>query len=185
MPKRERTDDDGGASNAPALPDPQAPAPNIAPELGFTAQDLIEQQEQMEAAASEAYPFQITHCTHALGPIRQPVYACRTCGGGGVCAACSVACHGDHDLVELFHKRHFRCDCGTPSLYRTRRDRTDTGYPADATPCALRKHETNKGWDVPNENAYSHNFAGHFCVCERGKTYDPETEEEARIGWLT
>ncbi|WFC96624.1 RING-type E3 ubiquitin transferase [Malassezia brasiliensis] len=177
MAKRARTDEATQDASA-SLPDPQAPAPNLAPELGFTAQDLIQQQEQLEADANAAYPFQLDTCTHALGPIRQPVYACRTCGGGGVCAACSVMCHGEHELVELFHKRDFRCDCGTPSLYRERTDLTDTDRPRDAQPCALRKHEPNKGWDEPNHNKYTHNFQGHFCICERGKSYDPQTEEE-------
>lgn len=177
MTKRARTDE-ATRDASPSLPDPQAPAPNIAPELGFTAQDLIQQQEQLEADANAAYPFQLDTCTHALGPIRQPVYACRTCGGGGVCAACSVMCHGEHELVELFHKRDFRCDCGTPSLYRERTDLTDTDRPRDAQPCALRKNEPNKGWDEPNHNKYTHNFQGHFCICERGKSYDPQTEEE-------
>ncbi|WFD03438.1 RING-type E3 ubiquitin transferase [Malassezia obtusa] len=179
MAKRGRTDD-AAADAARALPDPQAPAPNLAPELGFTAQDLIDQQEQLEAEAEAAFPFQVERCTHALGALRQPVYACRTCGGGGVCAACSIMCHGDHELVELFHKRNFRCDCGTPSLYRERRDVDASGVPRDAKPCALRKHEASRGWDAPNDNAYSQNFQGRFCICERGKSYDAATEEEVR-----
>ena len=43
MTKRARTDE-ATRDASPSLPDPQAPAPNIAPELGFTAQDLIQQQ---------------------------------------------------------------------------------------------------------------------------------------------
>lgn len=170
------------SSSPPVLPDPNKEAPLLDTERGFTAQDLIEQQERLEAQANEAIPFRFDECTFARGYIRQPVFACKTCGHGGICAGCSVTCHGDHELVELFHRRHFRCDCGTPNLYRLCPDtphKRDTGYPADARPCQLRSKDVNKGWDVPNdENVYTHNFEGAFCRCERGKTYDPDTEDE-------
>ena len=165
------------------LPDPALPAPSLDDGQGFTAQDLIDQQARMEQQATEAIPFRFDECTHARGYLRQPVYACRTCGGGGVCAACSVACHGDHELVELFHRRHFRCDCGTPSLYREREEDSAhmraTGFPSDAKPCSLRARTAARGWDEPNdENTYTRNFRGQFCHCVRGEHYDAETEEE-------
>lgn len=56
---------------------------------------------------------------------RQALYSCLTClpdskddfrKGAGVCLACSYACHENHELVELYTKRNFRCDCGTPKL---------------------------------------------------------------------
>lgn len=56
---------------------------------------------------------------------RQALYSCLTClpeakddcqKGGGVCLACSYACHENHELVELYTKRNFRCDCGTPKM---------------------------------------------------------------------
>lgn len=98
------------------------------------------------------------------------MYACRTCGNGGVCAHCSLGCHAEHDLVELFHRRNFRCDCGTPSLARLQ--------PAhEVSPCSLR----SPGLAPPNDNRYTHNFEGAFCYCDKGKTYDPELEEEARF----
>ena len=169
------------------LPDPAEPAPNLSPERGFTAQDLIDQQTRLEAQANEAIPFRFDECTYSLGYIRQPVYACRTCGGGGVCAGCSVACHGDHELVELFHRRHFRCDCGTPNLYRKRKHETmaTTGFPRGAQPCKLRARDAHGGFDVANdENRYTRNFDGHFCVCERGEHYDPERENETMFQCL-
>ncbi|WFD00539.1 RING-type E3 ubiquitin transferase [Malassezia yamatoensis] len=174
--KRTRTDEDA-SSNLIELPDPQAPAPNLAPELGFTAQDLIDQQEQLESEAASRYPFQIDTCTYSLGAIRQPIYSCQTCGGGGVCSGCSVVCHGDHKLIELFHKRDFRCDCGTPSI-NLQSNQEDVWPPEQIHPCLLRKNELNRGIDPENDNSYSHNFQGHFCCCERGKSYDPQTEEE-------
>lgn len=52
-----------------------------------------------------------------LGYIKQPLYGCLTClNNGAVCAACSISCHGEHQLVELFNRRDFRCDCGTERL---------------------------------------------------------------------
>ncbi|TKY85382.1 hypothetical protein EX895_005544 [Sporisorium graminicola] len=167
------------------LPDPSLPAPNLGEdEVGFTAADLIAQQSRLEAQANEAIPFQFDTCTHERGYIRQPVYACKTCGGGGVCAGCSVSCHAEHELVELFNKRKFRCDCGTPNLYRQHepnralqctRITEQLVYPEGAQPCSLRK----PGYSPQNDaNAYNHNFDGEFCYCERGKTYDPEKEDE-------
>ncbi|KAJ1023966.1 hypothetical protein NDA13_004797 [Ustilago tritici] len=170
---------------AAQLPDPSLPAPNLGEDdQGFTAVDLIAQQAKLEAQANEAIPFQFDTCTHDKGYIRQPVYACKTCGGGGVCAGCSVSCHAEHELVELFNKRKFRCDCGTPNLYRQREPNSASHcthlteeliYPKDAKPCTLRQ----PGFDSQNDaNAYNHNFEGGFCYCERGKTYDPEKEDE-------
>ena len=49
---------------------------------------------------------------------RQPLYSCLTCipaasaSPAGMCLACSYHCHEGHDLVELYTKRDFRCDCG-------------------------------------------------------------------------
>ena len=54
---------------------------------------------------------------------RQPLYACLTCLPvnpdpsstpvvAGVCLACSYNCHEGCQLVELYTKRNFRCDCG-------------------------------------------------------------------------
>lgn len=173
------------SSSSAQLPDPSLPAPNLGEdEVGFTAADLIAQQSKLEAQANEAIPFQFDTCTHERGYIRQPVYSCKTCGGGGVCAGCSVSCHAEHELVELFNKRKFRCDCGTPNLYRQRepnqagcstRLAEQLSYPEDAKPCTLRK----PGFDPQNDtNSYNHNFDGSFCYCERGKTYDPEKEDE-------
>lgn len=70
------------------------------------------------------------------GYLKQPVYACSTClNSSGVCAGCSIACHGyvptpsqtektgadevgvrEHELHELFNRRDFRCDCGTSRM---------------------------------------------------------------------
>ncbi|KAI1283863.1 putative zinc finger in N-recognin-domain-containing protein [Xylaria sp. FL0933] len=134
-----------------------------------TAADFIRDQMQLEADAREALPYSIKNCTKPLGPLRQNVYACLTCNPppaspdapfntGGICYSCSVQCHGEHELVEIFHKRSFTCDCGTT---RFRPDQ----------PCTLRIHpDTNTRGDVHSElpepnNKYNQNFRNRFCSC--------------------
>ncbi|KAI0536428.1 hypothetical protein GGR58DRAFT_394383 [Xylaria digitata] len=134
-----------------------------------TAADFIRDQMQLEADAREALPYSIKNCTGPLGPLRQNVYACLTCNPppgnpddpfnpAGVCYSCSVQCHGDHELVEIFQKRNFTCDCGT------------TRFKPDQ-PCTLRVNpDTNTRGDVhsgrpdPN-NKYNQNFRNRFCSC--------------------
>nr|CCA24183.1 conserved hypothetical protein [Albugo laibachii Nc14]CCA26550.1 conserved hypothetical protein [Albugo laibachii Nc14] len=94
-----------------------------------------------------------TSCTYSAGYIRQPIYACVTCtssgsGISGVCLACSYRCHQEHELIELYTKRDFRCDCGNSCF---------------SSPCSLLpiKDSTN------DRNAYSQNFEGKYCVCHR------------------
>ncbi|KPM35985.1 hypothetical protein AK830_g10579 [Neonectria ditissima] len=140
-----------------------------------TAAEFIRSQELLEADAREALPFSIEHCTNILGPLRQNVFACLTCSPppakagddwtpAGVCYACSVQCHGEHTLVEIFQKRNFTCDCGTTRIPAT-------------SPCALRTNETtNTRGGVHSEepdanNKYNHNFRNRFCGCECD--YDP------------
>ncbi|KAK9479330.1 putative zinc finger in N-recognin-domain-containing protein [Lipomyces japonicus] len=134
----------------------------------ITALDYIESHEKLEHDAREALPYDPTHCTYFDGPLRQPVYACLTCirkgkekRSSGVCYSCSIQCHSDHELVELFNKRNFTCDCGT------------TRMPAFGG-CNLRKNFTNL--DIPSStNRYCHNFDGKFCACDL--PYDPENEK--------
>ena len=141
-----------------------------------TAQDYIASQLSLEADAREALPYQFDTCTKPLGPLRQSVYACLTCTPppasphqhytpAGVCYSCSISCHGEHNLVELFTKRDFVCDCGTTRLANS------------GTPCTLRSNEAAgvKG-EAPREgNKYNQNFQGKFCGC--GEEYDPEKEK--------
>lgn len=117
----------------------------------------------------------IETCTKILGPLRQNVFACLTCSPpptsasdswtpAGVCYACSVQCHGEHNLVEIFQKRNFTCDCGTKRIPST-------------SPCSLRTNvETNTRGGVHSEepdvnNKYNQNFKNRFCGCECD--YDP------------
>lgn len=117
----------------------------------------------------------IDTCTKILGPLRQNVFACLTCNPppaspaqlwtpAGVCYACSIQCHGEHTLVEIFQKRNFTCDCGTTRIPST-------------SPCSLRtNNETNTKGGVHSEepdanNKYNQNFQNKFCGC--GGDYDP------------
>ncbi|OAA61879.1 metaphase-anaphase transition protein [Niveomyces insectorum RCEF 264] len=155
---------------------PSSSQDSVQSEGSHTALDIIREQMQLEADAREALPYSIEHCTKPLGRLRQSVFACLTCNpppadpaapypnSAGVCYACSVQCHGDHTLVELFTKRQFTCDCGT------------TRFPI-ASPCKLRINAaTNTRGDVHSEapdpgNFYNHNFRNRFCGC--ACDYDP------------
>lgn len=111
--------------------------------------------------------------------MRQSIFSCLTCNPppassdnnphpAALCYSCSISCHGEHDLVELFTKRDIVCDCGTSRL------------PASA-PCTLRLNPSTgqKGQvsgETPREgNKYNHNYAGKFCAC--GEVYDPAKEK--------
>ncbi|KAK8079149.1 hypothetical protein PG994_002956 [Apiospora phragmitis] len=136
-----------------------------------TAAEFLRDQMQLEADAREALPYSIENCTKELGNLRQSVFACLTCHPppanpddatahtpAGVCYACSVQCHGEHELVEIFQKRNFTCDCGT------------TRFAADQ-PCTLRLNSaTNTKGGVHSEpadpdNNYNQNFRNRFCSC--------------------
>ncbi|KAH8687494.1 putative zinc finger in N-recognin-domain-containing protein [Tricladium varicosporioides] len=135
-----------------------------------TAAEFIDNQLQLEADAREALPYKFDNCTKTLGKLRQVLFSCLTCNPppakptdpynpAGVCYSCSIQCHGDHTLVELFNKRDFVCDCGTTRLPTT-------------APCTLRIHpETNTQGGVHSEapeinNKYNQNFQNRFCGCE-------------------
>ncbi|KAK4498578.1 hypothetical protein PRZ48_011236 [Zasmidium cellare] len=149
-------------------------------ETSQTAQDYIASQLSLEADAREALPYQFDTCTKPLGPLRQSVYACLTCTPppasphqqftpAGVCYSCSISCHGEHTLVEIFTKRDFVCDCGTTRLSTS------------GTPCSLRLNAATgskggvTGEEARDGNKYNHNFQGKFCGC--GEEYDPEKEK--------
>ncbi|KAI0635177.1 hypothetical protein C8Q77DRAFT_1053681 [Trametes polyzona] len=131
---------------------------------------VLESQATLLQEAALALPHQFSQCTYSLGHIRQAVYLCLTCTRAspsspprGICSACSIACHTDHEQLELFPKRSFRCDCPTRAL---------------SHPCTL---HTNL--EEPNEkNVYGRNFQGIFCRC--GRPYDAEKERETMIQCL-
>lgn len=105
-------------------------------------------------------------CTYTKGYMkRQAIFSCLTCtpdGNAGVCTACSLSCHDGHEIVELWTKRNFRCDCGNSKFGEF-----------------FCKLFANK--EVENiDNAYNHNFKGAYCSC--GRPYpDPEAEEQVEM----
>ncbi|KAE8452756.1 hypothetical protein EG329_013028 [Mollisiaceae sp. DMI_Dod_QoI] len=144
-----------------------------------TAAEFIDSQLQLEAEAREALPYKFENCTKNIGKLRQVLFSCLTCNPppsnpsdpytpAGVCYSCSIQCHGEHTLVELFNKRQFVCDCGTTRLPAT-------------SPCAIRMNpETNTKGGVHSEepapdNKYNHNFRNSFCACECD--YDPHQQK--------
>jgi E3 ubiquitin-protein ligase UBR7 len=119
------------------------------------------------------------HCTQPLGSIRQNVYSCITCNPppenpedpynpAGICYSCSIACHGEHTLVELFARRNFTCDCGTTRL-------------PDDSPCTLRIDPATgvkgpvHGQEPAKDNIYNQNYRNRFCGC--GEWYDAEKQK--------
>ncbi|KAE8150244.1 putative zinc finger in N-recognin-domain-containing protein [Aspergillus avenaceus] len=143
-----------------------------------TAKEFIESQMKLEADAREILPYSFDSCTQALGPLRQSLFACLTCNppsetpdapytAAGVCYSCSIACHGEHTLVELFNKRNFVCDCGTTRVPST-------------SPCTLRSDPKTGAKGVHSEtphpgNSYNHNFQNKFCGC--AEDYNAEEEK--------
>lgn len=95
---------------------------------------------------------------------RQALYACLTCSPEatknnftkciGICLACSNNCHEKHELVELYTKRNFHCDCGIKE---------------GSVPCQLDPTKSKQ----PNTNSYNQNFTGAYCLCHRPYP-DPE-----------
>ncbi|KAJ5793459.1 hypothetical protein N7457_000058 [Penicillium paradoxum] len=143
-----------------------------------TAKEFIESQLQLEADAREALPYAFDSCTYELGPLRQILFACLTCNpppansdeaytAAAVCYSCSISCHGEHTLVELFNKRNFVCDCGT------------TRFPSSSC-CTLREDPVTSKKGVHSQeaaagNTYNQNFRNQFCGC--GEQYDAHSEK--------
>ena len=102
-------------------------------------------------------------CTYEKGYFDQPVYSCITCSeiAGrpiGVCYGCYLECHlGHENVVELFTRRQFRCDC--PTLSDTICDCTLNQASEVVAP-------------VNPKNKYTCNFEGIFCWCKRGYSAD-------------
>ncbi|KAF2835583.1 hypothetical protein M501DRAFT_961591 [Patellaria atrata CBS 101060] len=157
---------------------PRANSISQASDDSQTAQEFINSQLQLEADAREALPYQFDTCTQPLGPLRQILFSCLTCNPppsspdthyqpAGVCYSCSISCHGEHTLVELFNKRNFVCDCGT------------TRFP-ESSPCTLQINPATgtKGGvhsTTPHSgNTYNQNFRNRFCGCE--EEYDAHKE---------
>jgi len=136
-------------------------------ESSVTMMDVLEQQEAMEEDADTVLGCEDDACTYPKGYVyRQALYSCLTCtpaggatGRAAVCLGCSLHCHASHNLVELYTKRSFRCDCGNDKM--------------TLVPCKLcpEKEASNAN------NTYSQNHDGLYCSCHRPYP-DPDVAEE-------
>ncbi|KAJ2086627.1 hypothetical protein GGI09_006659 [Coemansia sp. S100] len=147
-----------------------------------TAHSFLVAQADLEREAAEVLPGKFDECTYDKGYIRQPLYACLTCTHpplkycqgasssdstepAGMCYSCSIECHAGHEVIELFTKRQFRCDCGTKRLL----------LPAEQGACCRLKSARTMLATLENaNNVYNHNFWGMYCSCD--KFYVPENE---------
>ncbi|CCD23218.1 uncharacterized protein NDAI_0B01840 [Naumovozyma dairenensis CBS 421] len=129
----------------------------------MNVQEYIDNQAALEEEARAAMPWEPKKCTYEMGSIRQQIFACRTHENIGICYSCSVMCHTKCDIVELFTKRNFTCDCGTE------RDKMIKEHNCK---CDVRKNVEN---DIASlSNKYGQNFKGLFCSCST--EYDPDSK---------
>lgn len=166
----------------------------------ITAVDYINEQDDLEKEARQLMPYNPDECTYDKGELRQPVFACLTCSRDnnnsaiGVCYSCSIQCHSSHELVELFTKRGFVCDCGTTRMAKTlngackvRMKMNSNGNTSEFRPrtgsSSMSNHHRHFGSqsnldlpaeDIPSSNSYNQNYKGLFCSCE--KPYNPLEE---------
>nr|CAG4651906.1 EOG090X07TK [Triops cancriformis] len=135
---------------------------------GITMLDVLEEEDELEENAYAVLGgSDDQNCTYSKGILkRQALYACRTCVPettadsdlAGICLACSYNCHEGHDLVELYTKREFRCDCGNSKFPKQQK-------------CTLQPDKS----PVNDCNQYNHNFRGLYCTCNRPYP-DPEDD---------
>jgi len=131
-------------------------------EPGVTMVDVLEDEESLEADAKAVLGnSDEKHCSYHSGGYmkRQALYSCLDCTdasseGAGICLACSYHCHEGCNLVELYTKRNFRCDCGNSKMDNE---------------CKLANDKTPLNY----RNQYNQNFKGLYCICHRPYP-DPE-----------
>ncbi|GFU16421.1 putative E3 ubiquitin-protein ligase UBR7 [Nephila pilipes] len=131
-----------------------ATTPNSEEDTELTMCDVLQEEQELEEDANAVLGgSDDTNCSYDKGYVlRQALYACTTCctgGDAGVCLACCYACHDGHDIIELYTKRNFRCDCGNSKF--------------NGKNCTLRPNKDL----VNSKNKYNHNFKGLYCSCIR------------------
>jgi len=144
----------------------------------ITMLDVLEEEKELEDEyAAVLGASDENACTYSKGAIqRQALYSCLTCcpearndlsKAAGVCLACSYRCHENHELIELYTKRNFRCDCPTLRLGSEKR-------------CAL--NPQLEAVQPPNaDNQYNQNFQGLYCKCKRPYPDPERTTEEVML----
>lgn len=131
-----------------------AESSNSIKDTELTMCDVLQEEQELEEDANAVLGgSDDTNCSYDEGYVpRQALYACKTCkieGEAGVCLACCYACHDGHEVVELYTKRNFRCDCGNSKFLDKK--------------CTLRSDKE----PVNTRNIYNHNFKGLYCSCSR------------------
>ncbi|XP_016970688.2 putative E3 ubiquitin-protein ligase UBR7 [Drosophila rhopaloa] len=154
---------------------PEGEETNPLEQSTITMLDVLEQEKELDDEyAAVLGASDEKSCTYAKGPIgRQALYSCLTCcpearedlsKAAGICLACSYRCHEHHELVELYTKRNFRCDCPTQRLGK----------------CSLNPQV--EGVQPRNEeNLYNQNFQGLYCKCKRPYPDPDRTVEEVML----
>ncbi|XP_023293623.2 putative E3 ubiquitin-protein ligase UBR7 [Lucilia cuprina] len=146
-------------------------------ESSVTMLDVLEEEKELEEEyAAVLGASDEKSCTYILGPVkRQALYSCLTCCPdarndlekcAGICLACSYHCHENHELVELYTKRNFRCDCPT--------ERTGVNR---CTLNAERKQPEKQNV----ANLYNQNFQGLYCTCHRPYPDPERTTDELML----
>ena len=158
-------------------------------EDSITFVDLVQEQDALERAAladiQENWGDEYC-CTFHDGAISQPVFACLSCFGSsgravGVCFGCSMSCHVDHRIVELYEKRDFRYVFSSSLDGNVRNKqivdgllhpisyhlaffvRCDCGTGTQRVQCLFEKNHILRS--SLNQNDYNQNFLGLFCWC--------------------
>jgi len=141
---------------------------------GISMVDVLQDEESLGADAKAVLGnADDKNCSYHSGGYmkRQALYSCLTCTnkdssdqskGAGICLACSYHCHEDHELVELYTKRNFKCDCGNSKLDNE---------------CKL----ANDKAPVNEKNKYNQNFKGDYCICHRPYPDPEDTVEDEMI----
>ncbi|KAK5643216.1 hypothetical protein RI129_007061 [Pyrocoelia pectoralis] len=134
---------------------------------------LQKEQQMIDDANAVLGAIDDKKCSYSEGYMkRQALYSCLTCipearsdmkKAAGVCLGCCYHCHEGHELVELYTKRNFRCDCGNAKFPNK--------------PCKL---ETTKT-DGNEFNEYNQNFCGKYCNCNRPYPDPDDSVEDEMI----
>ncbi|KAH8391977.1 hypothetical protein KR215_011168 [Drosophila sulfurigaster] len=144
----------------------------------ITMLDVLEEEKEMEEEyAAVLGASDEKACTYGKGAIqRQALYSCLTCcpearndvsKSAGICLACSYRCHEHHELIELYTKRNFRCDCPTLKMGTEKR-------------CALNA-QLDEVQPANTDNQYNQNFQGLYCKCKRPYPDPERTTEEIML----
>eukprot|EP00095_Tigriopus_kingsejongensis_P001236 maker-scaffold160_size295910-snap-gene-1.36 protein:Tk01236 transcript:maker-scaffold160_size295910-snap-gene-1.36-mRNA-1 annotation:"c14orf130 homolog" len=148
------------SSSSSTTPTP-ASGPVVPGEDAITMMDVLHEEESLESDARAVLgAADDKNCTYHTGGYmaRQALYSCLTClpasnpdfVPAGICLACSYHCHEGHELVELYTKRQFRCDCGNKTF-------------GDELNCRLANDKSS----LNSDNRYNQNFKGIYCTCHR------------------